>query len=59
MDVRKADIIDTELEVLTMLHDCHRMVHDMESVAKGSFELLLVTNEHTISKHSSLATQFR
>ena len=59
MDVRKADIVDTELEVLTMLHNCHRMVHDMESVAKGSFKLLFVTNEHTIPKHSSLATKFR
>lgn len=59
MNVRKTDIVNAQLEVLTMLHDCHSMVHDMESVAKSSFELLFVTNEHTISKHSSLATQFR
>ena len=57
--MRKADIVNAKLEVLSMLHDCHSMVHDMESVAKSSFKLLFVTNEHTISKHSSLAAQFR
>ena len=58
-DVRKADVIDSELEVLPMLHDSQGVGHDFEREVERAFELLTVANQHTVSIDASFARQLR
>ena len=53
----EAHIVDSQLKVLTMLHDSHRKSHHVELVSEGSFKLLFVSDEHSIPEHSPLARQ--
>ena len=53
MDVLKANVVDPELEVLSMLRDIQLMAMNCELESKVAFKLLLVSAELAISKHSS------
>lgn len=55
--LRKADVIDSELKMFPMLHDCQRMAHQAECEIEWALELLAVTNEHTVTVDASFARQ--
>ncbi len=55
MDVREADIVDPELEMLTMLHDHKCVIHNMKSEGECALKLLLICNQHTVSKDTPLS----
>ena len=59
MDVLKANVVDPELEVLSMLRDIQLMAMNCELESKVAFKLLLVSAELAISKHSSSSRKFR
>ena len=44
MDMREADIIDPELEMLAMLHDHECVIHNVKSKGECTLKLLLVCN---------------
>ena len=53
----EADVVDAELEMLAVLHDSHRVVHDVEGVCEGTLKLLLVCYHYPVSHDSSPSTQ--
>ena len=57
VNVSKADIVDSEFKVLTVLHDSHRISLHVELVGERALELLLVSNEYAVSEDAPLARQ--
>ncbi len=57
--LRKADVIDSELKVFPMLHDCQWMTKQTKCEIEWAFELLAVTNQHTVSIDASFSREFR
>ena len=57
VQVTEAYIVNAEFKVLTMLHDSHRVVHDVEWVCESTLELLLVSNHDSVSHDTPSSTQ--
>ena len=55
MNVREANIVNPQLKVLSMLHDCHRVCPYMEVQGEITLELLLVSDQDSITEDAPLA----
>ena len=57
MDVRKAHVVNPQLKMFPMLRDRQLVLQVGEVEREIALELLLVCDEHAISKHSPSAGQ--
>ena len=59
MQVAEAYVVNTKLEVFSVLHYRHRVVHDVEGVCKSTLKLLFVRYHDPVSHDSPPSAQLR
>ena len=55
MNMCEANIVNTQFEMLAMLHDSHRICLHVELVGERALELLLVSDKNTITEYTPFA----